>query len=67
MQTLRAEKSAFVASGIKASRAIQEYNSPINAVPQESPWLSFKILSLRSGNTILPRWRTHTLLALSTL
>jgi hypothetical protein len=38
MQTLLVEKSAIVASGIKASRTIQEYNPLIDAVPQESPW-----------------------------
>ncbi|THE42423.1 hypothetical protein DJ535_00770 [Citrobacter murliniae] len=61
MQTLLVEKSAIVASGIKASRTIQEYNPLINAVPQESSWSSFKILSPRSGNTILPRWQIRTL------
>ncbi|EFY29903.1 hypothetical protein SEEM41H_21318 [Salmonella enterica subsp. enterica serovar Montevideo str. 4441 H] len=31
MQTISVEKSAFVASGIKASRTIQEYNRQIKA------------------------------------
>ncbi|STD22785.1 cystathionine beta-lyase metC [Enterobacter asburiae] len=48
------------ARGSNPDGRIREYNSSISAVPQESPWLLFKILSRRSGITTLPRWRILT-------